>query len=169
MKLLPHLSDNELRERLKNSRTASELRRWQSLYLIQTQKEITASYLSGILCIPKPTIYLYVQTYNKWGDKGVTVKKKGGRKRFYLSLEEETAMLDGIAGKAVKGEVITAKDIRDEVEKKVGHPVSDDYLWDLFHRHSWNKKKPRPKHPDSNEEDQEAFKKNSRSIWNPPS
>lgn len=168
LKLKPHLSDDELKEQLKRAQTTCELKRWQCLYIIQTQKGISAEYLSNILCISKPSIYLYVETYNKLGAESIKPKSKGGRKRYYLSLEEERDILNNETSKARDGKIITAKDVKKEVEKKIGHPVSDDYLWDLFKRHNWKKKKPRPKHPKSKKEEQEAFKKNSRMIWMPP-
>lgn len=168
LKLKPHLTDNELKNKLKSSKTADELRRWQCLYLVQSQKGITAHEISKILCISVPTIYLYVETYNKYGAERVKPKRKGGRRRFYLSMEEEREILKNAAKKAIEGKIITAKEIKKEVEKKIGHVVSDDYLWDLFKRHNWSKKKPRPKHPKSSEKEQEAFKKNSKMIWMPP-
>ena len=60
-------------------------------------------------------------------------------------------------------------DIRKVVEKKVGQSVSDDYLWDLFKRHNWKKKAPRPQHPKKQQAKQEEFKKNSPSFWSPAS
>jgi transposase len=168
LKLIPHLSIDELRERLKKAHTSGEFKRWQCLYLIQTRKGVTAEYLSEILCIPKPTIYFYVQTYNKSGALAIIVKPKGGRKRFYLNLKQETDILNTLSKEAKQGQIITAKDVKKEIEKKIGHAVSDDYLWDLFHRHNWKKKKPRPKHPKSKKEEQEAFKKNLRMAWMPP-
>jgi len=54
------------------------------------------------------------------------------------------------------------------VETKVGNKVSDDYLWDLFNRHGWKKKMPRPRHPKSDKATQTKFKKNFPSYWNPP-
>lgn len=168
LKLKPHLSEDELKNRLKKAQTASELKRWQCLYIIQTQEGINAGYLSKILCISIASIYLYVETYNKHGAESITPKSKGGRKRFYLNLWEEREILKNVTIKAKNGAIITAKDIKKEVEKKIGHVVSDDYLWDLFKRHNWKKKKPRPKHPKSKKEEQEAFKKNLRMIWMPP-
>jgi transposase len=57
--------------------------------------------------------------------------------------------------------VLVAKQLRKAVEQKIGHKVSDDYLWELLHRHGWRKKAPRPQHPKAEEakENSEAFKK----------
>lgn len=45
--------------------------------------------------------------------------------------------------------------------------MSDDYIWDLFKRHNWKKKMPRPEHPKKNKMAQEEFKENSLKYWQP--
>jgi transposase len=75
--------------------------------------------------------------------------------------------LEAIESKASKGLIKTANDMRAIVEQKVGKAVSDDYLWDLFNRHGWKKKMPRPHHPKRSLSDQQEFKKNSPTRWQP--
>jgi hypothetical protein len=40
---------------------------------------------------------------------------------------------------ADKGLMVTAKVVRQRAEKKLGHEVSEDYAYDLLHRHRWKK------------------------------
>jgi transposase len=61
----------------------------------------------------------------------------------------------------VNGNVIVAKHVCELTEKKLGKSVSEDYIWDLFKRHNWTKKMPRPEHSNKNKEAIEEFKKNS--------
>jgi len=84
-------------------------------------------------------------------------------------LEEEQQMMKALEKEAQAGKIITMNDIRKVVEKKVGQSVSDDYLWDLFKRHNWKKKAPRPQHPKKQQATQEEFKKNSPGFWSPAS
>jgi len=88
--------------------------------------------------------------------------------RSFLSLEEEEKLLNTLEKKALNGMVLTYNDIKQEIENKLERKVSDDYIWDLFKRHGWKKKAPRPKHPLQKKEDVEDFKKNSKRIWQPP-
>ena len=55
-----------------------------------------------------------------------------------------------------------AKTIREYAAKKLGTKVSKDYAYDLLHRHGWRKIEPEPRHPKSDSETQEEFKKTSR-------
>ena len=79
-------------------------------------------------------------------------KKHRGR-----SIEEE----------ALKGQIITYKQIKDKLESKIQKKVSDDYIWDLFNRQGWNKKVPRQSHPKSDKEEQKEYKENFRNYWQP--
>ena len=76
-------------------------------------------------------------------------------------------MLNELKQNAKEGKILVAKHIKKVIEAKIGKQVSDDYIWDLFNRHNWKKKKPRPQHPKKDIEAQEALKKNSQKYWQP--
>ena len=96
-------------------------------------------------------------------------KKWGGRRleTSTMSFDEETKMMNDLKTKANEGKLLVAKHVKKIVEKKLGKEVSEDYIWDLFKRHNWKKKMPRPEHPKKNKEAQEEFKKNSLKYWQP--
>lgn len=167
LKLKTVLPISEIKASLKSSKNTVEFKRWQCLYMISTMDKVSADYLSDVLCLSKPTIYSIVQKFNKQGKISVKPKLKGGRKRSLLSWEQEVEVMNSLTEEAKQGKLITANAIRKSIEEKVGKKVSDDFLWDLFHRHGWKKKKPRPVHPKSNKQLQDDFKKNSRMIWTP--
>jgi transposase len=117
--------------------------------------------------LSKPSVYKIVEHYNKEGSSAIKYSKRGGRRRFLLTHEEETELLDSIKDKAEKGLIKTANDIKTLVEQKVGKPVSDDFIWDLLKRNGWKKKMPRPHHPKRKQSEQQEFKKNSVTVWMP--
>jgi hypothetical protein len=85
-----------------------------------------------------------------------------------LLTEEEQAFLEDVRATAGRGRTLTAFAIQAALEEKIGRPVSEDYLYDLLHRHGWCKVMPRPYHPKADREQQEGFKKNFRNWWQPP-
>jgi len=103
----------------------------------------------------------YNAKYNK--NKDVCLKPKGGRKREYMSINEEKEFMKTLEAKALKGLILTSSDIKKAVENKLGRDVSDDYIWDLFKRNGWTKHTPRPSHPKKDENLQEEFKKKLKS------
>jgi transposase len=165
LQIAGHLSDTQLKEKLSSTAGKPEFSRWQILYMIQVGKIHAASVIAPLVNLSKPSIYKIVEQYNKQGVSGIKYTARGGRRRSLLSLTQETALLASVEQKAAKGLIKTANDIRVMVEAKVGKSVSDDYLWDLLSRNGWKKKMPRPHHPNRNTSEQQAFKKNSPTVW----
>lgn len=169
LQLINHLTDVELKEKLSSSNGRPEFSRWQILYMVQVGKIHSAAVISPLVNLSKPSIYKIIEQYNKDGVQGIKYINRGGRRRSLLSVSDEEEVLNSIEQKASKGLVKTANDIREIVEKKVGKAVSDDYLWDMLKRNGWKKKMPRPHHPKRNTSEQQEFKKNSPTVWQPSS
>ena len=167
LQLVDHLSDTALKEHLQSSRGEAEFARWQILYLIQIGKVHAADIIAPLVGLSRPSVYAIVQKYNKQGAAAIKVRPRGGRRRSLLSLPDEEDLLRTIEQRAAMGLVKTVFDIKELVEQRVGKAVSDDYLWDLMKRHNWRKKMPRPHHPKKDAASQEAFKKNSPTVWRP--
>jgi transposase len=167
LELVNHLTDAQLKEHLSTSSGKPEFSRWQILYMVQVGGIHSASVITPLVNLSKSSIYKIVEQYNKSGVSSIKYSPRGGRRRSLLSPSDETELLDSIEKKAAKGLIKTANDIRALVEIKVGKAVSDDYLWDLLNRNGWKKKMPRPHHPKRNVSEQEAFKKNSPTVWLP--
>ena len=169
LKLVNHLSDVQLKERLSQSAGKPEFSRWQILYLVQIGGIRSADLICPLVNLSRQSIYKIVESYNKSGVKGVKYTPRGGRRRFLLNPQEEAELLSNIEQKAALGLIKTAYDIKAIVEQRIGREVSDDYLWDLLKRNGWKKKMPRPHHPKRSLKEQKQFKKNSPNVWLPSS
>lgn len=171
IKLKGHISIQELRKNMDAEIDIRFFKQWQILNAVANNPGIKAISLAEILGVGTGVIYRTVEVYNNKGVEFNNALHWGGRResRSVLSLDQERALLNSIEAKSLKGEILTAKQIRKEVEKEAGREVSTDYLWDLFKRHGWKKKAPRPKHPKQDLEAQQEFKKNFLMYWQPPS
>jgi|WetSurMetagenome_2_1015567.scaffolds.fasta_scaffold268811_2 transposase len=89
----------------------------------------------------------------------------GGRRRFYLSLEEENRLLHTLHDKAQKAGFLVVNEIKKAFEFEVGHEIAESTIYRLLSRHGWRKIAPRRRHPKSNHEDHDEFKKNSKQKW----
>jgi transposase len=163
--LKPHLSIEEIKERLYHSRNGHHASYWQIILSLSNNPGKTTSEYCNYLGISDSKLYRIVSLYNGQGPNFCDALVWGGRreKRSLMSIAQEKQLLSGVFTEAIKGEILVAKHLRPLVEQKIGKPVSDDYLWDLLNRHDWNKKAPRPEHPKGHEKDidakREAFKK----------
>ena len=168
LQLSDHLSNGEIQTKLSESSDKETRSRWQIIYLIQVGKINSANLLAQVVNLSVHSIYKIVEKYNTGRKDSIICKPRGGRKRALLSQVEETALFVSLKQKAVEGLIKTANDIRSIVELRVGKVVSEDYLWDLFHRNGWKKKMPRPHHPKRSHEQQGEFKKNLPKNWSSP-
>lgn len=163
LQVKPHLTVEQLKERMQREQKVPVFKRWQILHAVATNKGIKAQAVGLLLGCSPDVVKRTVQRYNKRGAAFMEQAKWGGRreKRCLLSFEQEEQLLQSWEVTAQEGGVLVAKQLRETVEQKVGHQVSADYLWDLLHRHGWRKKAPRPEHPKATEvkEKREVFKK----------
>ena len=167
LQVADHLTNAVVQTKLSDSRNTSSHSRWQIIYLIQVGNLHSAELIAPLVNLSVHSIYKIVERYNLEGTSALMYKQKGGRHRFLLTTEVETALFISLENLASKGLIKTANDIRKVIEEKVGKVVSDDYLWDLLHRNGWKKKMPRPHHPKRSLEEQADFKKNFPKSWSP--
>jgi transposase len=152
---------------MSQAESKEQFQRWQIIYLIKT-KGLTPADAADTVGVTTGTVHQWVHLYNKNGPDGFILKGRGGRRSSYLTLDQETELLNEFASDAEKGLIITAWDVQKRIENKLGMKVSDDFVYDLFNRNGWRKVVPRPRHPKSKEEAQDEFKKNSQRLWMPP-
>lgn len=164
-----HTSD-EIKEQIKGYPGYNDVIDWKIIQCVKANPGIQAKLISQVYCISIQKVYGVIEKYNKSGNNFKQGIHWGGRREdtAYLSLEEEKEFLVQLQERAVQGLILTAMDIKGEIESKVNHPVSLDYIWKIFKRHNWTKKAPRPEHPKTDYEKQEEFKKNFLRIWQPP-
>ena len=106
------------------------------------------------------TVHKVISTYNRLGVEAVETPGKGGRRREYLTIEEERELLRPLFEQAGKGEIATATHIKHLFEERVGHEVDDSTIYRLLERHEWRKLVPRPFHPQADKEEQKRFVQN---------
>jgi len=160
-KALPHLTSEEVMERIKSTQGFRNIQRWLVIWnaIVQprTAKEIGLS--TGMA---EQTVHNIISEYNRKGPKALETPGRGGRKKAYLTLQQEKELLKEFEEKALTGQIATAKDIKEEIEKRVGHEIHKTTVYRMLKRHGWRKVVPRPAHIKKNEEQQKEFKKNYR-------
>jgi transposase len=91
----------------------------------------------------------------------------GGRRRESLSLEEERSFLAPWSDASADGGVLVVSPIRAALAQKLGRPVAASVVYRMLERHGWRKVAPDTRHPKSDPNIQEAWKKNCPKHWQP--
>ena len=86
---------------------------------------------------------------------------RGGRRRENMTIEEEKEFLLPYFEKAKSGGILVVSDIKNAMNSRLGRQVALASAYNLLHRHGWRKLAPDKRHPQSDIEIQDAWKKNS--------
>ena len=164
----PHLSTEEIKIRLKLDPRPWCRQRWLIIYnaLVDPREATDIAKHTGTTVA---MVHQVISTYNRLGGTAVETPGKGGRRRQYVTLEEEQAFLAPFFSRAERGEIATAGEIKRAFEAQLGHEVHKSTISRLLKRHGWRKPAPRPIHPKANPEAQAQFKKTSRPASRPRS
>ena len=130
LQLQPHLTTEQLKERMHQETKVRFFRKWQILHAVATHSGIKAEKVALLLGTSTAVVRRTVQLYNKGGADFLQHAVWGGRReqRCLLSLKQEEELLEEAKQRALKGEVLVAKQLRCLVEEKTRCAVSDDYL-----------------------------------------
>jgi transposase len=98
---------------------------------------------------------------------GLAPPGRGGRRHALMSVEDEHAFLASFEDQARAGGMLVVSGLREALVERLGRPVAPSVVYRLLARHGWRKVAPDTRHPKSDPEAQEAWKKNSPKRWGP--
>lgn len=91
--------------------------------------------VSDLLQVSKQAVWLWVKQFNQGGPDSLDRKGRGGRRRAYLSVDEEKKLVAKLQSLVASGQARKAKELLPEVLKTVGQDVSVAYVYRLMQRH----------------------------------
>ena len=159
-----HLSLDEVKKRMRTDPRAMSRQRWLIIYNALVEPR-PAEEIARHCGVSKATVHAVISRYNRLGVAAIETPGKGGRRRQYLTLEEEQEFLATFFAQVERGEVATVGQIWHAFEQHIGHEVDDSTIYRLIHRHGWRQVMPRPRHPKGDLEAQEQLKKTFRLWW----
>ena len=145
------------------SKSKDEFRRYQSLYL-RVNNQMPTSLIAQITSLSLSHIHKIHSLCFRLGISAIASQPKGGRRRSYLSIEEEKDLLSDIEKKAIKGGVVEISKVHKLLEEKAGCKVAKYTAYRLLHRHGWHKVAPPPYHSKQKADAVETFKKTGQ-LW----
>ena len=84
-----------------------------------------------------------------------------------MSLEEERRFLAPWVAQAKQGRMLVVAPVRAALAQQLGRPVAASVVYRMLARHDWRKVAPDTRHPKSDPQAQQDWKKNSRKSWRP--
>ena len=142
----PWQSEKRLEAWVRQARSREEYQRRLAIWMTLTGP-FPAHRVASLLVVSKQAVWLWVSQYNRQGPEGLQRRGRGGRRRAYLSLPQETALLRSLQRDARRGEVPTARQVQVEISKVTHKKVSISYIYRLFGRIGWRMSGARARHP----------------------
>lgn len=93
-----------------------------------------AEEIGRMLGVSGPTVWRWVGKYNREGPGGLIRAGWGGRRRGYLTVEGERALVAELTA-AAGGKRVAAKEMQSQVSAAVGREVSMSYVYAILRRH----------------------------------
>jgi len=157
----PHLSVAEIQERIKQTVGFVRVQKWLVIYNAAVDPR-PAGEIAKHTGLALQTVRNLISQYNRQGPQALEGPGKGGRRRAYLTREEEAEFLQAFRERALTGQAAAAMEIKRTLEKKLGHQVDKSMVYKMLKRHGWRKVMPRPAHEKADPKRQAVFKKTSR-------
>jgi transposase len=130
----PWLNDDELAQWVREAPTLDAYKKRLAIWLTR-RGPFHAHRVSDLLQVSKQAVWLWIKQYNQGGPDSLDRKGRGGRRRAYLSLDQERALVERLQTQVAKGQARKAKELLPEVLEAVGQNVSVAYVYRLMQRH----------------------------------
>ncbi len=153
-----HQFINKAKELLTTARTVQELRQAQAVVL-PLEYNMSLDQASSIIGVSKGWVCQLRTDFIRNSGNIEQKVSRGGRYRENMSLKEESEFLSPFIEKAKDGGILVVAEIKEALETRLGRRIALASAYNLLHRHDWRKLVPDKRHPKSDPEAQEAFKK----------
>lgn len=134
------------------AQTPQEIRRALSV-LLTTEARVESSEAARILGISERSLFRYRDSFRV--QESPTRSTWGGRRRAFMTPEQEEEFLAPWLQKGKEGGVLTVPPIHAALVEKLGRPLPLSTTYRLLARHGWRKVEPDTKHSKSLPEAQE--------------
>ena len=146
---------------LKQARTVEELRQVQAV-LLPLEWGLTLPQVAEVLGVSVGWACRLRTRFVREGKLNAPSRAAtcGGRRRQNMTPEQERDALAPFLDRARTGGILGVNQVKAELEATLGRPMALSSVYNLLHRHGWRKLAPDKRHPQSDPQAQEAWKKN---------
>jgi transposase len=132
----PHLPLDGMLRWVKDSPDEHAHKRRMAIWLTRKGR-LHAAKVAEAVGVSVQAVRLWIGQYNRAGPGGLERKGRGGRRRAFLSVNEESRILRPFLSRVRTGDVPRASEVKSAVETLLGRRVSMAYIYKLLSRHGW--------------------------------
>lgn len=125
----------------------------------------TLEQTAALLGVSRATVpRLQNELRRRCAQPGIAAPARGGRRHELMTPEEEREFLAPWAQLASTGNILVVSPLRAALSQKLGRTVRASAVYRLLERHGWRKVAPGTRHPKSDAQTQEDWKKTARKL-----
>jgi len=132
------LSEKKLKAWVRIAHTRDDYQKRLAIWMT-VKGPFPAHRVASLLVVSKQAVWLWVSQFNRLGPNGLQRRGRGGRRRAYLSLDQEKALLESLERDAIRGRAPRAREVQEEISKVTRKNVSISYVYRLLKRIGWQK------------------------------
>jgi len=168
MARIAHIPEEEVQRATKTRDEATSVAAYRKAIsvILRAKLGLDADTLAEILGTSRSTVFRDREKIRNQNE--ASTKSWGGRRHFTMTFEEEQEFLSKWETEARAGGVIAVPPIHAALVERLGRNITPSTTYRILARHRWRKVQPDTKHPKSDPQAQEEFKKNYRKLWQPP-
>ncbi len=136
---------NELKQSLRDKSNAQHHRKIQALILYSECYNLAA--VAKSVGFVHQTVRNLLNRYLDEELQALLKEDRGGRRRTYMTNEEEERFLKAELSCALHGEFVTAISLFQAYQEQIGRKTTREGFYALLKRYGWRKVSPRPQHP----------------------
>lgn len=157
LQVAPHLNSRELKSRYLRCRNVEERERLHCVLLkLQGRR---SSEIAALFLRKEDWVRRTVRRYNELGPDGMKDQRQHNGSSRLLSDDDMAALDDALQGLAPDGGLWSGPKVALWIAERTGKDCSNQTGWKYLKRLGYSVQRPRPKHPEANQEAQEDFKK----------
>jgi transposase len=165
IKIVPHLSSEELEDRYRKAHDPVLRSHYQILWLISQGK--TTTEVMEATGYSRGWIQQLARRYNAYGPEALGDRRHlnpGAKERSLLSADQREELREALMKPPPDGGMWNSPKVGEWIERNTGRAVGQKKQggWEYLKRLRQSPKVPRPHHHEADEREQEAFKKSSR-------
>jgi transposase len=134
----PWLPEKKLEAWVRTARSREEYQKRLAIWMT-VKGPFPAHRVASLLVVSKQAVWLWAGQYNHKGPNGLQRRGRGGRRRAYLSLDQEKELLESLKRDAERGRPPRARQVQEEISEVTRRTVSISYVYRLFERIGWQK------------------------------
>jgi transposase len=133
------LTSTSLKNLLAETKTKSDFQRVQCVWL-RAEFGIDANTVAGITNLAAGTVRKIWSNFIRDGEQTLICKRRGGRRNYHLTIEEERQFLAPFLKKVEGNNPLIVSEVKEAFEELTGKGTHKSTIYRLLARHGWKRK-----------------------------